>query len=91
MQLDFASMAILIAINLAVIGVALPLAMGTPISRAAQHMQGYFLLQALGWALILAASRIRGTTWDPIFSIAATCAASAAQWLMAKAGWAITR
>lgn len=84
MQLDFASMAILIAINLAVIGVALPLAMGTPISRAAQHMQGYFLLQALGWALILAASRIRGTTWDPIFSIAATCAASAAQWLMAQ-------
>lgn len=84
MQLDFASMAILIAINLAVIGVALPLAMGAPVSRAARHVQGYFLLQALGWTLILVANRIRDTPWDPIFSVAAACAASAAQWQMAQ-------
>lgn len=85
MQLDFASMAILIAINLMVIGLALPLVMGNPVSTAAQHAQKYFLLQALGWGLVLAAARLRGSSWDPILSITATCAASAAQWQMAQA------
>ena len=84
-QLDFASMAILIAINLAAIGLALPWAMGSPVSPAARHVQRYFLLQALGWSLILVASRIRGTFWDPVLSLSATCAAAAAQWQMAQA------
>lgn len=85
MQLDFISMATLIAINLVVIGMALPLVMGTPVSTAAQHAQKYFVLQALGWGLILAAARLRGSTWDPALSLLATCAASAAQWQMAQA------
>lgn len=89
MQFDFASMAILIAINLAVIGTVLPFVMGSPVSTAAQHAQRYFLLQATGWALILVASRVRGSTWDPVLSLAATMAASAGQWQMAQAlqGW----
>lgn len=85
MQLDFASMAILITLNLVVIGLALPLVMGAPISRAAQHAQRYFLLQACGWGLILVASRIRGHALDPFISLAAACAASAAPWQMAQA------
>lgn len=85
MQLDFISMATLIAINLVVIGMALPLVMGTPVSTAAQHAQKYFVLQALGWGLILAAARLRGSTWDLALSLLATCAASAAQWQMAQA------
>lgn len=82
--LDFASMAILIALNLAVIGLALPCAMGTPVSPAARYVQRYFLLQALGWSLILVASRIRGSFWDPLLSLSAACAAAAAQWQMAQ-------
>lgn len=85
MQLDFASMAILITINLGVMGLALPLVMGSPISRAAQHAQRYFVLQAVAWALILSASRVRGTSWDMVLSVGATCAASAALWQMAQA------
>ena len=51
MPLDFASMAVLIAINLVVIGMALPLVMGSPVSTAAQHAQKYFVLQAFGWGV----------------------------------------
>ncbi len=78
-------MAVLIAINLVVIGMALPLVMGSPVSTAAQHAQKYFVLQAVGWGLILAAARLRGSGWAPMLSLAATCAASAAQWQMAQA------
>lgn len=85
MSFDFASMAILTAVNLAAIGLALPLVMGSPVSRAAQHAQSYFLLQGLAWGLILAASRLRGTPLDPALSLAAACSASAAQWQMAQA------
>ncbi|MEZ2738359.1 MULTISPECIES: GGDEF domain-containing protein [Comamonas] len=85
MQLDFASMAVLIAINLVVIGMALPLVMGSPVSTAAQHAQKYFVLQAVGWGLILAAARLRDSGWAPMLSLAAACAASAAQWQMAQA------
>lgn len=85
MPLDFASMAVLIAINLGVIGMALPLVMGSPVSTAAQHAQKYFVLQAFGWGLILAAARLRGSSGDWALSFAATGAASAAQWQMAQA------
>lgn len=85
MTFDFASMAILTAVNLAVIGMALPVVMGTPLSQAAHHTQSYFLFQGVAWGLIVAASRLRGTPLDPALSLAAACAASTAQWQMAKA------
>ena len=85
MTLDFASMALLTAINLAVIGMALPLVMGTRVSHAAQHAQSYFLFQAIAWGLILAASRLRTTPFDPALSLAAACAASTAQWKLSQA------
>ena len=85
MSFDFASMAILTAVNLAVVGLALPWIMGTTVSRAAQHAQRYFVLQGIAWGLILAASRLRGTPLDPALSLAAACCASAAQWQMAQA------
>lgn len=84
-QLDFTSMAILIALNLAVMGAALPLVMDNPVSQAARHAQRYFLLQGIGWAFILAAGRMRGMAWDAPLSVAAACAAAAAQWQMAQA------
>lgn len=83
--LDFASMAILIAINLAVMGAALPLVMGNAVSQAARHAQRYFLLQAFAWGSILWASRMRGLPMEPAVSLASTCCAAAAQWQMAQA------
>lgn len=85
MPLDFASITTLTAINLAVIGLALPWVMGTPVSHAAQRVQRYFLFQALAWGLLLLASRLHDTPLDPALSLAATCAASAALWHMAQA------
>lgn len=82
---DFASMAILIAINLAVMGAALPVVMGSAVSQAARHTQRYFLLQALAWGLILYASRIRGVPVEPAISLASACCAATAQWQMAQA------
>lgn len=82
---DFASMAMLIAINLAIMGTALPLVMGQPVSQAARHAQRYFLLQSIGWVLILCAGRLRSSPWDTPLSVLATCAAAAAQWQMAQA------
>ena len=85
MSFDFASMAILTAANLAIIGLALPCVMGRPVSKATQRAQSYFLLQGLAWGLIVTASRLRTTPLDPVLSLAAASAAAAAQWQMAQA------
>lgn len=84
--LDFASLTMLAFASMVVTALALPLAMGRQaISPAARYAQRYFLLQALAWASILAASRMRGTWGDMGFASLATLAVVGAQWHMAQA------
>lgn len=89
MSLDFFSMALLIAINLAVMGLVLPLVMGSPVSEAAQHAQRSFLVQAMSWVALLTASRLRGLPVEPWISVLGTVLATAAQWQLCLAlqGW----
>lgn len=84
-SLDFISMAVLIALNLAITGCTLPLVMGTQVSRAAKHGQAYFLLQATGWLLVMLGTRLRGMAIEPWVVGLSTCCASAALWQMSLA------
>lgn len=84
--LDFASLSLLAFVSMVATALALPLAMGRQaISPAARYAQRYFLLQALAWVCILAASRMRGTAGDFAFATLATLAVVGAQWHMGQA------
>ncbi|CAB5718380.1 Probable diguanylate cyclase AdrA [Delftia tsuruhatensis] len=84
--LDFFSMTAVVAINMMAMSAALPLAMGRRVSGAARHAQHFFLLQALAWTFILAASRLpQGLPWRDLLSLAAAACAAMAQWQMARA------
>lgn len=89
-QLDFFSVTVVVALNMMAMSAALPLAMGRSISRAARHAQYFFLIQALAWLFILAASRQpAGSLLRAALPLGAVICAAWAQWQMSLAlrGW----
>ena len=81
MKLDFVTLMTVMAANLFMISAVLPLIMGRDVSRAARHVQASLLLQAVGWAAIIASSSF----WDQALSTLAIACQTAAQWALYRA------
>ena len=82
---DFFSTAIVVAFNLMTVAFALPWFIGQKVSSAVRHAQGFLLLQALAWTLILIATGYESPLWNGLFSLLASSAAMAAIWQLGKA------
>ena len=78
MTLDFVTLMTVMAANLFMISAVLPLIMGRDVSRAARYVQASLLLQAVGWAAIIASSSL----WDQALSTTAIACQAAAQWAL---------
>lgn len=81
MTLDFVTLMTAMAANLFMISAVLPLIMGRDVSRAARCVQASLLLQAVGWAAVIASS----TLWDQALSTIAIACQAAAQWALYRA------
>lgn len=81
MPLDFFTLMTVMAANLFMISAALPLIMGSDVSRAARNVQASLLLQAVGWSAIIASS----TLWDHALSTIAMVCQATAQWALYRA------
>jgi len=76
--IDVTTILVLTAANLATVSVALPLIMGSGISRAARMAQISLVLQTLGWVFIIASEAVAHTWMDPILSVCSLASAAAA-------------
>ena len=81
MTLDFVTLMTVRAANPVRISAVLPLIMGRDVSRAARCVQATLLLQAVGWAAIIASSSL----WDQALSTVAIACQTAAQWALYRA------
>ena len=78
-------MALMIATNLGIMGVALPWVMGLRLSPGAMHLQRYFIFQAGSWALILLSSLLQPHPGAQLLSLVACICAVCGPWQMAQA------
>ncbi len=82
MSLDFITLLSITAVNLCMLAAALPLIMGTDVSRAARCVQISVALQALGWVNIIVSTLVAGTAWDRALSTASIAAYAGSQWAL---------
>lgn len=87
--IDFLTLLVVVAANLLAISAALPLIMGRALSAAARNIQGYMLLQALAWLLLIASTRVAGTLADRVLSTVSIACGSAATLVLFRSlsGW----
>lgn len=81
MPLDFLTLMAVMAANLFVVSAALPIIMGSNVSRAARLAQASLLLQAIAWAAII----VSGSLWDQAFSTLAMAGQAASHWALYRA------
>lgn len=79
--LDFLSLIVVMAANLFMIALALPLIMGREVSVAARQVQRSLLLQAVAWGAIIAST----TAADRVLSTLSIALQAAAQWALYRA------
>jgi diguanylate cyclase (GGDEF)-like protein len=85
LTLDFRTLLVVAAANLFIVSAVLPLVMGRHVSRAARHAQASLLVQAVGWAAIVAS----GYVAEAGFATVSMACAMGSQWLVFQAlqGW----